>query len=27
VYLWGETVETSGLFAAASIWVQLDGGD
>ena len=27
VYLWGETVETSGLFAAASFWVQLDGGD
>ena len=25
VYLWGETVETSGLFAVASIWVQLDG--
>ena len=22
-----EVVETSGLFAAASIWVQLDGGD
>ena len=22
-----EAVETSGLFAAASIWVQLDGGD
>ena len=25
VYLWGETVETSGLFAAASFLVQLDG--
>ena len=24
VYLWGETVETSGLFAASSFWVQLD---
>ena len=25
VYLWGETVETSGLFALISFWVQLDG--
>ena len=26
MYLWGETVETSRLFAAASFLVQLDGG-